>query len=122
MSLLAKNNTTCDIYRFNHSPPADMPDVAGVKIYLQPKGQSTLTTIWYTHVALVDATVDIRDNMQISSGVPTIGPNADNIYVPDKNGTKFQVVLVRRVARSTAGDMKQVLLFRTQPTYPTDNV
>jgi hypothetical protein len=121
MSLLAKSNTTCDIYRSTNSPPA-APDVAGVKLYLTPKGQSTLTTIWYTHVALVDATVDIRDNMQVSGGVPTIGVNADNIYVPDKNGTKFQVVLVRRVARGTAGDMKQIVLFRTQPTYPTDNV
>jgi hypothetical protein len=121
MSLLPKSNTTCDIYRSTNSPP-NPPDVAGVKIYLTPKGQSTLTTSWYTHVALMDPTVDIRDNLQVSGGIPSIGTAADNIYVPDKNGTRFQVVVVRRVARGTAGDMKQVILWRTQPTYPTDNV
>src|SRR5205823_14966946 len=57
----------------------------------------SLTTSSYTHVLYVDATVDVRDNFIASSF--SAGGSADNVYVPDKNGTKFAVVLVRRYGK-----------------------
>jgi hypothetical protein len=104
-------NTTCDIYRAGRMPPA-APDVAGVQVALNPRGQSTLTTGWYTHLLLVNPTVDIRDDFQAGGATPSAGVNADTVYVPDKNGTKFTVILVRRKGRGTALDLKEVLLQR----------
>jgi hypothetical protein len=119
---LPTSNTTCDIYRTGRSPPA-APDVAGVKCYLAPKGQSSLTTQYYTHVMLVAPTTDVRDDL-VASGL-TVGPNADTVYVPDKTGVMYQVLLVRRDGRGTALDHKEVLLLRrVSPTnfWPSDNV
>src|SRR5262249_59254420 len=92
-------NTTCDIYRSTSPPPPAAPDVAGVKCFLNPKGQSTLTTGVYTHVLLVPTGTDVRD--QFPGNTFGVGPAADIVYVPDKNGTKFLVVLVRRQGRGT---------------------
>jgi hypothetical protein len=102
-------NTTCDIYRHGNTPPS-APDVPGVVCALEPKGQSTLTTPDYTHVLLVSPTTDIRDDF--SPGTLTAGPNADTVWIPNKNGTSFTVILVRRKARGTTMDHKQVLLMR----------
>jgi hypothetical protein len=117
---LTQTNTTCDVYRSGHSPPA-APDVAGVKCLLTPRGQSTLTSQNYTHVMLVGPTVDVRDDYNAGF---VAGANADSVYVPDRNGTKFNVILVRRHGRGTPADCKQVLLVRTagSPTWPSDNV
>ena len=112
-------NTTCDIYRVGNAPPAN-PDVAGVKVNLSPKGQSTLTTSSYTHVMLVPQGTDIRDNFIASSF--SAGANCDNVYVPDKNGTKFAVVLVRRIGRGSPLDHLQVLLARQAPTWPSQDL
>jgi hypothetical protein len=119
MSLPMPANTTCDIYRSSNSPPS-APDVAGVKCFLMPLGQSTLTTSSYTHVLYVDATVDVRDNFIASSF--SAGANADNVYIPNQNGTKFAVVLVRRYGKGTTSDHKRVLLARQAPTWPTNDV
>jgi hypothetical protein len=116
-------STTCDIYRAGHTPPA-APDVAGVKCFLAPKGQSTLTTdvggtgSGYSHVLYVDQAVDVRDG----SGALAQGTNPDSVYVPDKNGTPFIVILVRRYARGTANDHLQCLVRRLTPTWPTANL
>ncbi len=116
---LPTSNTTCDIYRSGNSPPA-APDVAAVKCFLEPKGQSTLTTQNYTHVLWVGPTIDIRDDT--SGGTFSVGANTDKVYVPDKNGTLFKVVLVRRYARGTPVDHKKALLLRQAPSWPTDNL
>jgi hypothetical protein len=118
---LASTNTTCDVYRVGRTPPAP-PDVAGVRCLLNPKGQSTLTSGWYTHVMLVPTTTDVRDDFQQAGGAPAAGPNSDFVYVPDKNGQKYQVVEVRRQGRGTALDCKQVLLYRLTVTWPQDNL
>src|SRR5947209_1912406 len=110
-------NTTCDVYRATRSPPA-APDVAGVKCYLEPRGRSTLTTNNYTHVLRVNVTVDLRDG----SGGLNQGTNPDKVYVPDKNGTPFTVILVRRVGRGTNLDHLEALLNRAGPTWPTSNL
>ena len=90
------------------------------KVFLMPLGQSTLTTSSYTHVLYVDATVDVRDNFIASSF--SAGANADNVYIPNQNGTKFTVVLVRRYGKGTTSDHKRVLLARQAPTWPTNDV
>ncbi len=130
MAVLMGTNTTCDVYRSTNAPPAS-PDVAGVAIYLKPKGQSTLTTPQYTHVANVAVGTDIRDDFISGGGTGTwVGLTADTIYVPNKTGTAFQVVLVRRIGRGTSGDMLEMLLLREtnsgamspQPPWPTSNL
>jgi hypothetical protein len=117
---LAVSNTTCDIYRTGRAPP-QAPDVAGVKCFLSPDGQSTLSTLAYTHVMLVDSSIDIRDD-NLSGNFNSNGPNADSLYVPNQNGSKFVVILVRRIGRGTTVDQKQVLLKRTTVNWPSSDV
>src|SRR5437660_278574 len=101
-------NTTCDIYRNGNSPPA-APDVAGVPCALVPKGRSTLTTDRMTHVLLVGPTVDVRDAYR-SGSQAWMASVGDSVYVPDRNGVRYDVVLVRRVGRGTALDHKEAHL------------
>jgi len=137
MSLPVTPNTTCDIYRLGAAPPGP-PSVPGVRCHLkgdwrggQEAGDrlrsdglapptSVSNTFQWTHVALMDASVDIRD-AYTGAGNPFAGQ--DTLFVPDKTGTKFQVVFVERVGRGTAFDYKRVFLDRTpMPGWPTDNV
>jgi hypothetical protein len=46
----------------------------------------------------------------------------DSIYVPDKNGTKFEVVFVERVGYNSGQDFFRVYLQRSNPTWPTQNL
>jgi hypothetical protein len=126
MSIPMAPNTTCDIYHWGAAPPSP-PSVAGVKCYLTPVGQSTLTTpqsytgtqAGYTHKLYVDHTVDIRDG----TGMASLSPNQpDSFYVPDKNGQQFQVVMVRRYGRGTATDYLIVLAKRLSATWPQQNL
>jgi hypothetical protein len=117
---LAVKNLTCDIYRTGRAPPSS-PDVAGVQCFLIPKGQSTLTTQAYTHEILVDSSIDIRDD-NAAGNFTAAGPNADTLYIPNQNGTKFVVILVRRIGRGTALDQKQVLLKRSTVNWPSNDV
>jgi hypothetical protein len=125
MALPMPPNTTCDIYRTGHTPPA-APDVPGVKCYLAPKGQSTLTTPQssgvaggYSHIMYVGPTTDIRDGTGSASLQPA---SPDSVWIPDKNNVQYQVQLVRRVGMGTPTDHKQVLLRRMIVTWPNDNV
>ncbi len=118
------SNTTCDIYRSNHAPPAS-PDVAGVSIYLAPDyvggsehNEANQTNAW-THVASMPATADVRDGYQ---GGPFLLVNPDNISVPDKNGTKFKVIVVVRKGRNTANDFKKVYLQLQTPNWPSQDI
>jgi hypothetical protein len=113
-------NVTFDIYRGGNSPPA-APDVAQVQGYLAPKGQSTLTSQAYTHELLVEATADLRDDY-LTGNFVSPGTGGDHLYMPDQNGTKFFVILVRRVGRGTAADHKQVLVKRASVNWPNDDV
>jgi hypothetical protein len=117
---LPTTNTTCDIYRYTNGPPS-APDVAGVACFFAPKGRSTLTTISYTHVLLVPATTDIRDNY--NPGTLSWGGTSDKVYLPDKNSAaQYRVVLVRRVGLGTSLDHKEVLLVRQSANWPTNDV
>ncbi|MCS6851768.1 MAG: hypothetical protein NZ700_11440 [Gemmataceae bacterium] len=111
-------NTTCDIYRDGQGPPAP-PAQAGVACRLEPHPEySTQTAPLFTHVLLVAPTVDIRDDYP---NFPD-GRTGDKVYVPDRHGTLFRVVLVRRQLRGTDQDHKRVLLRRQAVNWPSDNV
>ena len=126
MSLPVSANTTCDIYRSGNAPPA-APNVAGVACHLRPDwraGQEQGTRaglpagLTWTHVLLVDVSVDIRDRY-----IGTLTDMVqDSIWVPDKNGTKFVVTFVERVGRGTASDHKRVYVDRAAPTWPTNEI
>src|SRR5690242_4039234 len=124
MSLPVAANTTCDIYRVGKSPPA-APDVPGVPCFLRPDwraGQdngdraAVPNSLTWTHVLLVDVSVDIRDRYLGALG----DAPQDSVYVPDQNGTQFFVTFVERIGRGTSLDHKRVYLDRATPTWPTD--
>jgi hypothetical protein len=133
MGLPIKTNTTCDIYRSSHAPPA-APDVAGVAINLEstfgpPHLSATVnasTASRWTHIALCDTSIDIRDAYNGGGGT-VVGQDGyaatfDSVYVPDKNGTKFAVVFVERVGYNSGQDFFRVYLQRAAPTWPTANL
>jgi hypothetical protein len=124
-------NATCDIFHNNNTPPANNPDVTGVSFTLIPSDRTahaaaiqTTTTGRWTHVALFDKSVDIRDSY-VGGGPTGEGWDAtktERVYVPDKNGTPFIVIFVERVGRGTANDLKRAYLQRQAPTWPTSNI
>jgi hypothetical protein len=122
MALPIAANTTGDLYRAGNSPPAT-PDAAALAVYLQPSYALGLEAgehvderaLKFTHLLLVDAGVDIRDDYGLSG----IGSNADSIYIPDRNGTLFSVLFVERRQRGTPQDHKRVYLRRSTPGWPT---
>jgi hypothetical protein len=116
---LAASNTTCDIYRTGNAPPA-APDVAAVSCYLAPvlpgsqgplPASTQLDLQGITHTLQVPLATDLRDDWP--GGVFVYGPAADKIYVPDKNGVRFDVVLVRRFGYGSGSDYRGALLIRT---------
>ncbi len=119
-------NITCDIYRFGTAPPA-APAVAAVAGYLRPdwragqeQGDRTgaLAQLVWTHVLLVDASVDIRDAYTGGMG----RTEQDTVYIPDQNGTAYKVTFIERVGSKEAQDHKRVYLDRQTPTWPTSQV
>ena len=122
MARAIQHNTTCDVYRAGNAPPA-APDVAGVKCFLRPffpqgyvhgsgmgSGQTEVS-----HVLDAAIDTDIRD------GTAGFGQDAgcDALYVPDKNGTKFDVLGVVLTSYNTDQDRRRVYLRRKAPTWPT---
>jgi len=123
MSLPVTPNNTCDIYHPGNAPPA-APDVAAVPIFLkadwvggQEHGEGRSTINNYTHVLLMDVSVDVRDNWSPSGAAAT-----NKLYIPDKNGTPFTIIFVERVLRGTPQDHKRVHVQRQGPTWPTSNL
>src|SRR4051794_29939689 len=124
MAIPVAPNTTCDIYRAANAPPA-APDAAGVKLFLVgdyenklERGESQPEYLRYTHVAQVELSVDVRDGFGLW-GAPF---QPDHLYVPDKNGTEFQVTMVERRNRGQATEHKRVYLHRTAVTWPTNEL
>lgn len=117
MALPILANTTCDIYRTGNSPPA-AADVAAVLCHLkvdferrQEVGENLDSLNKFTHILLVDISVDIRDawNSFTSHG------NPDIVYIPDKDGTPYRVTFVERHHRGQSSDHKRVYLNRLVP-------
>jgi hypothetical protein len=124
MGLSLPANTTCDIYRSGHAPPA-APDVAAVRCHLQADyarrmetGESEQPALRFTHALLLDVAADVRDDFDSWGGLVA----NDTVYVPDKNGTAFRVVFVERHARGLPADCKKVYLDRHTPNWPTNNL
>ena len=136
MGLPIATNTTGDIYRSANAPPA-APDVAGVAIYLasdwrashQAANVAASTVYRWTHFALLDVGVDLRDCYAGPAGSPTKIPGeeaspagpADSIWIPDKNGTQFYVIFVERVGLGTESDHQRAYLQRGVPTWGADH-
>ena len=106
--------------------PAD-PDVAGVACFLKPdfiKGQEAGerggagNSLTWTHVMLIDTSVDIRDGYIGVSNVMV----QDTVYIPNKNGTKFFVTFIERMHRGLPAEHKKVYLDRQLPNWPTNNL
>lgn len=140
MALPLTANTTCDIYRNANAPPA-APDVAGVSIFLSPDWATShrgaavsaaQTASRWTHVALMPPTTDVRDAYDPGgAGAPPpgsfgydnyLGNGQDHIWIPDQNGTRFDVIFVERIGLGTATDAKRVYLQRQRPTWPSNNL
>ena len=124
MSLPYAPNNTCDVYHTPNVPPA-APDVAGVNIYLKPdwvRGQEAgdrgANTLSWTHIMLAETGVDLRDYY----GSAAAGAPQDFVYIPDQNGTRFQVTFIERVAVGTPLEHKRVYLDRVTPNWPTNNI
>jgi len=134
MTVPVATNTTCDVYHNQPTNPPGSPDVAGVPIYLladwvggMEHGENRDKSLNYTHVALMDHTVDVRDAFSAGG----IVQNIPYLYVPDKTGTPFVVIFVERMMRGTAQDHKRVWLQRAPGVgtggaiavnWPTDNL
>jgi hypothetical protein len=113
------NNTTCDVYHDPNVPPAD-PDVAGQACALVARfAQGAEASegdeeFRWTHLLYLDADVDVRDSY----------PNTPvhRVYVPDQDGTGFDVVFVELVGRGGAARYKRVYLDRREVTWPSDEL
>ncbi len=123
MTLPVIPNTTCDLYRDPAFPPPNPPDLSGVRLVLigdygQYLERGEPGSSWkFTHVALVELDLDIRDRYHLGNALPT---KYDTLWVPDQNGTAYRVVFVERVGRGTALDHKRVYLLRAAPPWPVD--
>jgi len=122
MSMKFHSNTTCDVYRGGSAPPAT-PDVEGATCFLRPafphpgfSGTEGVTNYLFSHMMEVPLHTDIRD-----SGTG-FGPAGDSVYVPDKDGTKFDVVAVIRTSYGTDNDLRRVFLLRSTTSYPTNYI
>lgn len=125
MSLPVPFNVTCDLYHTGNAPPADA-DASGLRGHLSAHyatglrgGAASEADLKYTHILLVDSTVDIRDDYEVSSPATT---DSDAVYIPDQDGTKFVVVFVEMIQRDQTSEHKRVYLRRTAPTWPTNEV
>ncbi len=124
MSLPIATNVTFDIYRTGGAPPAS-PDVAGVVGHLtgdfrggQEGGDRLNNSLCWTHILLMDVSVDIRDSY-VGHGAYV---GQDNVYIPGQNGTRFEVVFIERRQRGTPNEHKRVYLDRLTANWPTDEL
>ncbi len=132
MAVPVPTNTTGDIYHNGNAPRA-APDVSAVNLYLtadwvggMEHGENRSVSLNYTHVALLDYSVDVRDIWQ-TGGINQAG-TGPMIYIPNQNGTGFNILFIERVMRGTAQDHKRVWLQRAPGVgtnavpWPTNNL
>ncbi len=124
MPLPLPPNTTCEIYRSGNVPPAS-PDVASQRCALHADyerrmetGESEVRPLRYTHVLLLDPLTDVRDGFSQFDQAGT----EDSVFIPDRNGTRFRVVLVEPRALGTPTYHKKVYLDRYAAAWPTTNL
>jgi hypothetical protein len=124
MPLPIPPNTTCEIYRTGRAPPA-APDVALQRCHLladyerrMETGESEARALRYTHVLLLDPLADVRDGFNQFGQAGT----EDGVYVPDRTGTRFRVVLVEPQDVGLPTHHRKAYLDRCAPTWPTTNL
>lgn len=125
MSLPVAANKLCQVYHNPNTPP-NAPDVANVPCFLKPAwvaGQehgdwAAFGLVW-THIMLVDSSVDLRDSYGGQEFLNTAG---DIITIPDVNGTKFTVIFIELLHAGTPTEHKRVYLDRHLPTWPTNEL
>ena len=125
MSLPVPANATCDIFHVGSMPPLGSPAATGVPCVLQcdwrggqEAGDRNSSANMWTHVLLLDFSVDIRDAY---TGNNSQSPQ-DAVFIPDQHGTRFNVIFIERVQRGTAHEHKRVYLDRQQPSWPSDDL
>jgi hypothetical protein len=119
MAIPATPNTTCEINRAGTwSGPFACHLQADYRASVEMVEAETGQDCRYTHVLRVDLSVDIRD--PYDAGTPN-GPD-DRVWVPDRDGTEFDVAFVARIGRGTANDHKAVYLLRARPTWPSNEL
>jgi hypothetical protein len=105
-----QSNVTVDIFTSGNGP-GGVPAAAAVPCYLTPKGQSTLTSPYYTHVLYLPTGTTIADDFQ--PGTLTPGNTADVVYIPSGgSGSPYTVVLVREWSIGSPLDHLEALLIK----------
>jgi len=108
-------NTTCDYFETGHLPPDDEPDLAAVPIFLDGdfmRGNLGIDKLRWTHLLKVRANVEI-----LAADSP-----ANRVYVPNKDGTCFEIVFVEVLERGKAGSFKRVYLERKSIIWPSEQL
>jgi len=108
-------NTTCDYFENGNLPSTHTPDLAAVPIFLDGdfmRGNLGLDKLHWTHV------LQVGNKVEILAGDST----ANQIYVPDKDGTCFEIVFVEVINRGKADSFKRVYLERKSITWPSEQL
>jgi hypothetical protein len=129
MALIKPANTTVSVYRgvpvFTNPPAVDNVPCWFQGNYwagLKHGDDSDPVAFKYTHVILVDLSVDVRDAYVF--GIVTGTP--DTVIIPGNNpgpsSTKYVVKFVERINRGLSGDCKRVYLERVNVNWPQNLV
>ena len=108
-------NTTCDYFEDGHLPETDSPDLAAVPIFLDGdfmRGNLGIDKLRWTHLLQVGGNVEI-----LAADAP-----ANRVYVPNKEGTCFEIVFVEVLERGKANSFKRVYLERKSITWPSEQL
>jgi hypothetical protein len=108
-------NTTCDYFEDGHLPETDSPDLAAVPIFLDGdfmRGNLGIGNLRWTHLLQVGGNVEI-----LAADAP-----ANRVYVPNKDGTCFEIVFVEVLERGKAGSFKRVYLERKSIIWPSEQL
>ena len=99
------SNTTADLYISPNAPPAS-PDVAGVKIFLQPRHRNIKPSSLYDYIIWCDASIAVYQVAGVQA----------SFYVPDKNGLQYTVNFSAIEGRGTGLARRACYCTRPEPS------
>lgn len=108
-------NTTFDYFEDGHLPETDAPDLSSVSCFLDGdfmRGNLGIDKLHWTHRLFVAGNVEI-----LAADSP-----ANHVYVPDKDGTCFEIIFVEVIGRGKAGSFKRIFLERKTITWPSEEL
>jgi len=108
-------NTTLDYFEGGHLPVTDLPSLESIPCFLDGdfmRGNLGIDKLHWTHLLQVAGDVEI-----LAADSP-----ANHVYVPDKDGTCFEIIFVEVIGRSRAGSFKRVFLERKAITWPSEEL